>query len=176
MRRIPARRGAIVVVASAGLAGLLGGCSGSGSGSAGQGSKSTPSPTSTVAATDRAAVAAVLAWRDGWNKSISGHSSVTYRKTFSGKCTLCADNAETLDRYFGEADHITGGHYTLRSLKVSLRKSNAIVVDGVLSMSSSKVLSGKTLVDRKKGFTERISWKVVLEDGRWLVANLGDTL
>jgi hypothetical protein len=169
MRRVPARRGALSVVVS--VLGL-GGCSSS----AGSRSNASPSPTSTVAAGDHAAIAAVLAQRDGWNKSVAGEGSIAFRKTFSGKCSVCNGNAETLDRYFGDRNRIRGERYGVRSLKVSQHRSTTIVVDGVLSMSSSKIYSDKTVVDRKKDFTDRISWKVGREDGRWLVANLGETL
>ena len=169
MRRFPARRGALVVVA---CVMVTGGCSSSPLADR----HPSPATTTTASSADRAATAAVVAWQDGWNRSISGKSSIAFRKTFSAKCSVCAGNAETLDRYLGGGGHVSGGRYSVRSLKVSQRKPAEIVVDGVLSMSASKVMSGKVLVDRKKGFTERVSWKVVLEDGRWLVANLGETL
>lgn len=169
MRRNPARRGAFSAVACVIILGACGS-------SPGAASHVAPRPTSTTAAVDQAAIAAVNAWRDGWNASINGKSSTAFRKHFSGKCSICADNAESLDRAFEEGDHISGGRYAVRSLKVSQRSATTVVVDGVLTQASSKILSGKSVVDRKRGFTERISWKVVLEDGRWVVANLGETL
>jgi hypothetical protein len=150
------------------------GCSGSAS--AGPADKDTPTSTSTVAAADRAAIAAVLAWRDGWNKSISGRSSVAFRRTFSGKCRLCNGNAEALDRIFGDGQRIAGGRYTVTGLRVQYRDATTTVVTGQLAEGASRMTTGKTVVQRLKGYTSRTSWKVVREDGRWLVANFGDAL
>lgn len=171
MRRVPARRGAIVVVA---CLLVLGGCSSSPS--AGSAGRSSPAPTSTVAAAHRAAIAAVLAWRDGWNKSIGGKSSIAYRKTFSGKCSLCNGNAEALDRIFGDHQRIVGGRYAVSGLKVQFRSAATIVVTGRLTEGASSMTYGKTVYQRLKGYSSRTSWKVIHENGRWLVANFGDAL
>jgi hypothetical protein len=171
MRRVPARTGAIVVVA---CLLVLGGCSSSPS--TGAKSRGAPTPTSTTAATDRAAIAAVLAWRDGWNRSIGGKSSIAYRRTFSGKCSLCNGNAEALDRIFGDGQRITGGRYAVSGLKVQFRDGTTTVVTGRLAEGASRITAGKTVVQRLKGYSSRTSWKVVREDGRFLVANFGDAL
>jgi hypothetical protein len=172
MRRFSAHRGLSIVVLVA--AGLLAACSGTPTGSSRPSGTSTPS--STMSAADRAAIASVVAWRDGWNKSVATHSSIPFRKEFSGKCSVCDGNAETLDRIFGEGEQITGGMYVVSGLKVEYRSSAAVVVQGVLALSAIQVRSGKQVVDRIKGFTDRTSWKVVREDGRWLVANVGSAL
>ena len=172
MRRVPAHRGLSIAVLV--TVGCVAACSGTPSG--GSGERRTSSPSSTMTATDGAAIASVLSWRDGWNKSLATRSSVPFRRQFSGKCSQCGANAESLDRIFGVGQRITGGAYRVSGLKVAYRSPAAIVVDGVLAEASGQIRAGKTVESRVKWFTDRTSWKVVHEDGRWLVANVGSAL
>ena len=198
-RKQPALKAPLLALIAVVLGAFLGGCStGSepGDPSAGTTAASTTSsdpsstsPTSTPAATSTAsptatstaridanALAAAAAetqihiYYAEYNLMLTSGTSERFRQTFARACRECVLEAARFERIQARGQRIEGGICTLSRLRATAIHREVVVVQGILSQTPSRVMSGNRVDNRFPAMPPtRMSWTASKATGTWLV-------
>lgn len=191
-RRQPALKACLLALIALVVAACLGGCSNSSEPSDPSASSTTatstttspdPSPSATATPTatstahvdenDLAAASAatqIHIYYAEYNLMLTTGSSDRFRQTFARSCRECALEAARIERIQERGQRVEGGICTLSRLRATAVHREVVVVEGFLTETASRVLSGNRVDNTFAGMVRtKMSWTVSKAAGTWLV-------
>jgi hypothetical protein len=121
----------------------------------------------------QAAIAAVQRMYVEYNRMLRSGSSVVYRGTFTSDCSICTENANTVDGVFRKSEEISGGRLALSKLRVATATTQDAIVEGELDSPAVVVTKQGSVVQRfPAGGIHHYTWHIVRNQSNWLVASV----
>jgi hypothetical protein len=118
----------------------------------------------------KAAVTQLHIYYAEYNLMLTSGVSERFRQTFARSCRQCVLDAARIDRFESRGQRVEGGICTLSKLRVTEVHREVVVVQGVLSETSMRVLSGDRVVNRFPAMPPtKMSWTASQATGGWLV-------